>query len=259
MRAVTIIFVLAASAIGFPGAVPQTQPNPRTAELQKWRIHDETRPMPPVVDPGPAGPPAPVPSDAIVLFGGQDLSAWTNAKGAPAAWLVRDGYMEVVKDTGSIRTKQGFGDCQLHVEWATPTPGVGSGQDRGNSGVFLMDTYEVQVLDSYNSKTYADGMAAAIYGQYPPLVNASRGPGEWQTYDIVFHAPRFDANGALVAPARMTVIHNGVLVQDNETLTGPTAHKARPPYKAHLPAMPLSLQDHGHPVRYRNIWLRELH
>ncbi len=258
MRTVTIISVLAVSAIGFQGAMPQTQPNPRTAELQKWRIHDETRPMPPVVDPGPAGPPASVPSDAVVLFGGQDLSAWTNAKGAPAAWLVRDGYMEVVKDTGSIRTKQGFGDCQLHVEWATPTPGVGSGQDRGNSGVFLMDTYEVQVLDSYNSKTYADGMAAAIYGQYPPLVNASRGPGEWQTYDIVFHAPRFDANGALVAPARMTVIHNGVLVQDNETLTGPTAHKARPPYKAHLPAMPLSLQDHGHPVRYRNIWLREL-
>ncbi len=135
---------------------------------------------------------------------------------------------------------------------------MGSGQDRGNSGVFLMDLYEVQVLDSYNSKTYADGMAGAIYGQYPPLVNASRKPGEWQTYDIVFHAPRFDANGKVTSPARMTVLQNGVLVQDNEELTGPTQHKARPPYKAHADKLPLSLQDHGHPVRYRNIWIREL-
>ena len=214
--------------------------------------------MPPVVDPGPAGPPAPAPSDAIVLFGGKDLSDWASDKGAAAAWLVRDGYMEVVKDTGSIRTKRGFGDCQLHVEWATPAPAVGSGQDRGNSGVFLMDTYEVQVLDSYDSRTYADGIAAAIYGQYPPLVNASRKPAEWQTYDIVFHAPRFGPAGQLVVPARMTVIHNGILVQDNEVLTGPTAHKARPPYKAHAAALPLSLQDHGHPVRYRDIWIREL-
>jgi hypothetical protein len=166
--------------------------------------------------------------------------------------------MEVVKDTGAIRTKRGFGDCQLHVEWATPSPAVGSDQDRGNGGVFLMDTYEVQVLDSYDSRTYADGMAGAIYGQYPPLVNASRKPGEWQTYDIVFHAPRFDERGSLLAPARMTVFHNGVLVQDNEELTGPTAHKARPPYKAHADKMPLSLQDHGHPVRYRNIWIRAL-
>jgi hypothetical protein len=166
--------------------------------------------------------------------------------------------MEVVNDSGSIRTKRGFGDCQLHVEWATPAAATGSGQDRGNSGVFLMDLYEVQVLDSYNSKTYADGMAAAIYGQYPPLVNASRKPGEWQTYDIVFHAPRFDEDGKLVSPARMTVLHNGILVQDNEELTGPTANKARPPYKAHADKLPLSLQDHGHPVRYRNIWIREI-
>lgn len=230
----------------------------RKADLQKWAIHDQARPMPPVVDPGPAGPPVPVPSDGVVLFGGIDLSEWTNAKGAPAAWQVRDGYMQVVKDTGSIRTKRGFGDCQLHVEWATPSPAVGSDQDRGNSGVFLMDTYELQVLDSYDSRTYADGMAGAIYGQYPPLVNASRKPGEWQTYDVVFHAPRFDKDGSLLAPARMTVFHNGVLVQDNEELTGPTAHKARPPYKAHAEKMPISLQDHGHPVRYRNIWIREL-
>jgi hypothetical protein len=171
---------------------------------------------------------------------------------------VQDGYMEVTKKGGSIRTKQGFADCQLHVEWAAPAPPVGSGQDRGNSGVFLMNTYEVQVLDSYDSRTYADGMAAAIYGQYPPLVNASRKPGEWQTYDIVFHAPRFDAGGTLVSPVRLTVFHNGILVQDDEELTGPTANKARPPYKAHADRLPISLQDHSHPVRFRNIWVREL-
>jgi hypothetical protein len=214
--------------------------------------------MPPVVDPGPAGPPAPVPSDAIVLFIGKDMSGWTTTKGAPAKWVVRDGYMEAVKGAGSIQTERGFGDCQLHVEWASPASAVGSGQDRGNSGVFLMNTYEVQVLDSYQSKTYADGMAAALYGQFPPLVNATRRPGEWQTYDIVFRAPRFDANGAVVSPARMTVVHNGVLVHDAQELTGPTAHKARPPYKAHADKMPIGLQDHSHPVRFRNIWIREL-
>lgn len=257
MRTATIVCMLAATPLVLLGmsVVPQAH---RRAEMGKWSVHDESRPMPRVVDPGPAGPPAPVPADAVVLFGGKDLSAWTTTKGTPAGWQVRDGQMVVVKNSGSIRTKQGFGDCQLHVEWAAPAPAVGASQDRGNSGVFLMDTYEVQVLDSYDSKTYADGMAAAIYGQYPPLVNASRKPGEWQTYDLVFHAPRFDEKGSLIAPARLTVIHNGILVQDNEELTGPTAHKARPPYKAHADALPLSLQDHGHPVRYRNIWVREL-
>jgi 3-keto-disaccharide hydrolase len=230
----------------------------RAAELQRWPVHDETRPMPPVVDPGPPGPPAPVPSDAVVLFDGKDLSGWTTAKGAPARWLVKDGYMEVLKGSGSIQTARTFGDCQLHVEWATPAPPVGTSQDRGNSGVFLMNTYEVQVLDSYQAKTYADGMAGALYGQFPPLVNASRKPGEWQTYDIVFRAPRFGADGAVVSPARMTVFHNGVLVQDAQELTGPTAHKARPPYKAHADKLPLGLQDHSHPVRFRNIWVREL-
>jgi hypothetical protein len=230
----------------------------RAAELQRWPVHDETRPMPPVVDPGPPGPPAPVPSDAVVLFDGKDLSGWTTAKGAPARWLVKDGYMEVLKGSGSIQTARTFGDCQLHVEWATPAPPVGTSQDRGNSGVFLMNTYEVQVLDSYQAKTYADGMAGALYGQFAPLVNASRKPGEWQTYDIVFRAPRFGADGAVVSPARMTVFHNGVLVQDAQELTGPTAHKARPPYKAHADRLPLGLQDHSHPVRFRNIWVREL-
>ena len=250
--------IAAATAVVLLGGTALAQTSPRAADLKEWGIHDMDRPLPPVVDPGPAGPPAPVPADAIVLFDGKDLSGWTTAKGLPPRWQVRDGYMEVVKGAGGIRTTRGFGDCQLHVEWAAPSPAVGSGQDRGNSGVFLMDTYEVQVLDSYDSRTYADGMAGAIYGQYPPLVNATRKPGEWQAYDIVFHAPRFDASGALVSPARLTVVHNGILVQDNEELTGPTGHKARPPYKAHADRMPISLQDHAHPVRFRNIWIREL-
>lgn len=227
------------------------------AQIQ-WPVHDMTRPQPPVVTPGPAGPPVPPPSDAVVLFDGRGLAGWTDAKGQPAKWKVEDGFMEVVPKSGAIRTARGFGDCQLHVEWMAPSPARGSGQDRGNSGVFLMDLYEVQVLDCYGNTTYADGMTAAIYGQYPPLVNACRPPGEWQAYDIVFHRPRFDADGRVLAPARMTVFHNGILVHDNDVLTGPTAHKARPPYKAHADRLPISLQDHDHPVRYRNIWLREL-
>lgn len=234
------------------------QTEAQKADLQKWAIHDESRPLPPVVDPGPAGPPAPAPSDAVVLFDGKDLSKWEDMKGGPARWKVEDGYAEVVAKTGSIRTKQGVGDCQLHIEWATPALVSGEGQGRGNSGVFLMDTYEIQVLDSYNNKTYADGSAASVYGQYPPLANASRKPGEWQTYDIIFHRPRFDAAGKAVSPARLTVLHNGVLVQDNVELTGPTGHKIRPPYKAHADKLPLSLQDHGNPVRYRDIWIRSL-
>jgi hypothetical protein len=224
-----------------------------------WPIHDRTRPAPAAVDPGPAGPPAPAPADATVLFGGKDLSAWRTRKGGgPAGWKVENGYAEVVKGSGDIETVQGFGDCQLHVEWMSPSPAVGEDQDRGNSGVFLMGQYEVQVLDSYRSATYPDGQAAAIYGQYPPLVNASRPPGQWQTYDIAFRAPRFDADGKLLRPARLTVFHNGVLVQDAVELTGPTAHKARPPYKAHTAKLPIALQDHAHPVRFRNIWVREL-
>jgi hypothetical protein len=225
---------------------------------QDWDIHDMNRPIPPVVDPGPAGPPSPAPADAVVLFDGKDLAQWEDMKGNPAGWKISDGFMEVVAKTGSIRTRKGFGDCQLHVEWATPAVVSGEGQGRGNSGVFLMDSYEVQVMDSYNNRTYADGQAAAIYGQFPPLVNACRPPGEWQSYDIVFRAPRFGPDGSLLKPARMTIFHNGILVHDNAELTGPTAHKARPPYKAHPDKLPLSLQDHGNPTRYRNIWLREL-
>jgi hypothetical protein len=223
-----------------------------------WKVHDPDRPMPPVIDPGPAGPQAPAPSDAVVLFDGTDLSLWEDAKGNPARWKVEDGAMEVVKKTGSIRTKDRFGSCQLHVEWASPAEVSGESQGRGNSGVFLMEIYEVQVLDCYQNATYADGMTASIYGQYPPAVNACRPPGEWQSYDIIFHRPIFDEDGKLKRPAYMTVFHNGVLVQDHMELTGPTAHKARPPYKAHADKLPISLQDHGNPVRFRNIWIREL-
>ncbi|MFZ2053746.1 MAG: DUF1080 domain-containing protein [Candidatus Aminicenantales bacterium] len=233
-------------------------PASQRAAVEKWAIHDLNRPTPPVVDPGPAGPPMPAPADAVILFDGKDLSKWEDGKGGPAGWKVENGYAEVVAKAGSIRTKKGFGDCQLHIEWAAPVEVKGEGQERGNSGVFLMDMYEVQVLDSYNNRTYADGQAAAIYGQYPPLINACRKPGEWQSYDIVFRCPRFDAAGKLLQAARMTAFHNGVLVHDNVELTGPTAHKARPQYKAHADKLPISLQDHGNPVRYRNIWLREL-
>jgi len=227
-----------------------------------WAIHDESRPQPEVVAPGTSstpGEPGRPPSDAVVLFGGEDLSAWKSSKGGGTApWKVENGYFEVVKKTGGIETKQAFGDCQLHVEWQAPAPPRGEGQDRGNSGVFLMGKYEVQVLDSHQSRTYPDGQAAALYGQYPPLVNASRPPGEWQVYDVVFEAPRFDDGGQLVKKARVTVFHNGVVVQNASELTGPTTHKARPPYTAHPDRLPLSLQDHDHPVRYRNIWIREL-
>lgn len=225
----------------------------------KWKPHDMDRPVPPVIDPGTsstqetAGKP---PSDAILLFDGKDLSQWTHKDGSPAKWKVADGYFEVVPKTGYIYTQQAFGDCQLHVEFAEPSPPVGKGQDRGNSGVFLMGLYEIQVLDSVNNRTYADGQAAAVYGQYPPLVNASRPPGQWQSYDIVFHGPRFGADGKLTHPGRVTLLHNGVLVQDNVEILGPTA--TGKPYEAHPQKLPLALQDHNHPVRYRNIWIREL-
>jgi hypothetical protein len=227
----------------------------------KWKIHDMNRPVPPIVTPGTSSTqdtPGKAPSDAIVLFDGKDLSAWLDKENGPAKWKVENGYIEVVGETGYIHTKMPFGDCQLHVEFSEPVPPKGESQDRGNSGVFLMGLYEIQVLDSYENKTYADGQAGAVYGQYPPLVNASRPPGQWQWYDIVFHGPRFDSSGKLLGPARITVFHNGILVQDNVEPTGPTAHGERPPYKPGPDKLPLALQDHGNPVRYRNIWIREL-
>jgi len=223
-----------------------------------WPIHSMERPQPSVVTPAPADRPTAPPADAIVLFDGTGLSQWEDDSGRAAPWKVANGYVEIVAGSGEIRTKRGFGDCQLHIEWMAPTPPHGEGQDRGNSGVYLMSTYEVQVLDSYDNRTYPDGQAAAVYGQYPPLVNASRPPGEWQSYDIIFHRPRFDSQGKLLQPARVTVFHNGVLVQDNVTLSGPTAHRRRPPYAAHPDRLPIHLQDHGSPVRYRNIWIRAL-
>ncbi len=224
--------------------------------LDQWKVHDEDRPQPPMVDPGPAGEPTPTPADAVVLFDGTDLSQWEKTNGKAAGWKIENGSMKVVKGAGSIQTKQGFGDVQLHVEWAAPNSG--DGQNSGNSGVFLMNIYEVQVLNSHGNTTYPDGQAAAVYGQYPPLVNASRPPDHWQSYDIIFRRPRFAADGTLLRPARVTVLHNGVLVQDNVVLTGPTSHKKRPPYEAHPDKLSLMLQDHGEPVRYRNIWAREL-
>jgi hypothetical protein len=228
------------------------------ASIKKWKIHDKDRPLPPVVDPGPLNLPVPAPSDADVLFDGKDLSQWEDSKGNEARWKVENGYMEVVKKTGSIQTKKGFGSCQLHIEWESPIEVSGEDQGRGNSGVFLMGLYEVQVLDNYENTTYADGMAGAVYGQYPPLVNVCRPPGEWQCFDIIFVAPLFDENGQLQEPARMTVFHNHVCIHHDVALTGPTAWKKRPSYKAHPEKLPLSLQDHGNPVRYRNIWVRHL-
>jgi len=227
----------------------------------KWKIHDLNRPVPPVITPGTSSTQeaaGKAPSDAIVLFDGKDLSQWLDKDGGAAKWKVENGYVEVVAHMGYIHTKTPFGDCQLHIEFSEPVPPKGESQERGNSGVFLMGLYEIQVLDSYENKTYADGQAAAVYGQYPPLVNASRPPGQWQSYDIVFHGPRFDASGNLVRAAHVTVFHNGVLVQDHVEIKGRTAIGDVPTYVPGPDKLPLALQDHGNPVRYRNIWIREL-
>jgi len=229
---------------------------------QKWHVHDRSRPHPPVVTPPMPPrehPPAP-PSDAVVLFDGTDLNGWTTrrkGKSRPAGWKVEDGYAEVVPGGGGIWSKQEFGDCQIHLEWAAPTPPNGRAQGRGNSGVFLMGRYEVQVLDNYQNPTYADGHAGAVYGQHPPMANACRPPGQWQTYDIVFEAPRF-ADDRLERPAYVTVFHNGVLVQAHTEILGPTRWRKAPKYHPHPPKGPLMLQEHGNPVRYRNVWVRPL-
>ncbi|HVY68855.1 MAG TPA: DUF1080 domain-containing protein [Verrucomicrobiae bacterium] len=206
---------------------------------------------PAVIDAGPVGGP---PSDAIVLFDGKDLSKWQGGDGGAAKWAIADGVMTVNK-TGSIRTKEEFGDCQLHVEWATPSEVIGEGQGRGNSGVYLEGRYEVQVLDSYHNKTYFNGQAGAIYSISAPLVNASRKPGEWQAYDIIFHPPKTDADGKVI-PGSFTVLHNGVLVQDHTLIKGDATTAAE--LKGISPKGPVILQDHGNPVRYRNIWIRPL-
>ena len=222
------------------------------------------QPAPPVVTPGsPAAFFAP-PADALVLFDGSEKTLtthWTDTKGAPSGWKVVDGALESVKSAGYIQTKQSFGSCQLHVEWASPAKPEGDGQGRGNSGVFLMNTYEVQVLDSYDNTTYADGQASALYGRKKPLVNACRKPGEWQSYDIIFHRPLFDSAGKVTRRATFTVLHNGVLVQDHTVLSGGTGwmgQHAASEYQAHPDKLPIAFQDHGNPVRFRNVWIREL-
>lgn len=227
------------------------------AILTKARAADPTGEIPPPKDEPRVIDPGPPPSDAIVLFGGKDLLQWSGEKNGPAKWEIKDG-VATVNGTGSISTKQEFGDCQLHVEWATPEKVEGEGQGRGNSGILLQGRYEVQVLDSYINKTYYHGQAGSIYKQYAPLVNACRKPGEWQTYDIIFHAPKFDADGKLEKPGTVTVLQNGVLVQDNVEIKGSTGPSGAPKYRAHPLKQSLVLQDHHNPVRYRNIWIREL-
>ncbi|MBI1333484.1 MAG: DUF1080 domain-containing protein [Armatimonadetes bacterium] len=220
-----------------------------------WRVHDSKRPQPTVITPGAVAGAAP--SDAVVLFGGKDLSMWKSGEDA-AKWKVAPGeYFESTRGTGNIRTRDEFGDCQLHVEFCEPNPPKGSDQGRGNSGIFLFGRYEIQVLDCFENKTYADGMTGSIYGQTPPLVNACRKPGTWETYDIVFVGPRFDGD-KLVTPALATVFLNGVLVQHATPLIGSTQHRQVGKYEPHGPKGALELQDHGDPVRYRNIWIREI-
>ena len=220
-----------------------------------WRVHDDKRPRPVVVTPGrAAGQP---PSDAVILFDGKNLDAWQSEKGGPARWKVENGYMEVVGKTGDIVTKQKFGDCQLHIEFRSPMPPSGHSQERGNSGVFLAGLYEIQVLDSYDNLTYADGQASAVFGQSPPLVNASRPPGEWQSYDIIYTSPRF-ANGKRAEPGYVTVLHNGVVTQNHTELLGATVFHALPKPVEHDVMAPIKLQDHTFPVRFRNVWVRPL-
>ena len=217
-----------------------------------YHVHDPARPHPIVVTP--AAQPGGAPSDAIVLFDGKDLSKWTTTR---QPWKVENGYMEVTPNSGDLRSREKFGDVQVHVEWAAPAQIRGNSQNRGNSGVFLQGLYEVQVLDSSDNLTYADGQAGAIYGQWPPLVNAARKPGEWQSYDIVFEAPQF--NGAnLVKPAYLTVFLNGVLVHNRKEVSGPTVHRQLAKYAPQPAEDSIVLQDHQQPVRYRNIWVRRL-
>jgi hypothetical protein len=246
------------------------QPAPPAGELgytdtpmlpgMPWHVHDPARPHPHVVTPG-AAPGAP-PSDAIVLFDGKDLAHWAHhgtganaGKVLDATWPVRDGYFEVGK--GDLYTRESFGDMQVHLEWASPGDVHGTSQGRGNSGLKVMGLYEVQILDSFGNPTYADGQAAAVYGQWPPLANVARKPGEWQTYDVVFEAPRFEGD-KLVKPAYVTVIWNGVLVHVHREVMGTTIHRQLGKYTPHAAELPFFLQDHNSPVRYRNVWVRRL-
>ena len=241
------------------GLAPEGYTDTLNIPGQEWGVHDKDRPEPPIITPPTASTqekPGSAPSDAIVLFDGTDLSHWKSGGGGEAKWKVADGYMEV-NGTGSIISKEKFGDCQIHLEWSAPGEVKSKSQGRGNSGVIIMNRYEIQVLDSFNNRTYSDGQASAIYGQYPPQVNACRKPGEWQTYDIIFESPKFEGE-ELKSPAYATVIHNGVVVHHRTEILGGVAHKDPPQkYKAHGDEG-IHLQDHGNPVRFRNIWVRKL-
>lgn len=264
---VIVAMAVALSACAQPGGSPASTPLINTDGFtntpflpgNKWRVHDPARTQPEIVVPGTSSTPeqpGKPPSDAIVLFDGTDLSKWRNKDGGPANWPVANGELTAAK--GDIFSREEFGDIQLHMEFATPAVVKGNGQSRGNSGVFLMGRYELQILDCYNNRTYADGTIGAMYGQHPPLVNASRAPGEWQVYDVIFKAPRFKSDGTLESPAIVTAILNGVVVQNHQAFLGPTGWKQLAKYTPHPSTGPISLQDHDNPMRFRNIWVRRL-
>jgi Domain of Unknown Function (DUF1080) len=269
MTKTTAFTIVAMAATLLTAQQQHKQPNPDLGFTDtpilpglKWHVHDPDRPHPPVVTPG-ATPYAP-PSDAIVLFDGKDLSKWAQAgRGADsgkvidAKWPVKEGYFEVGANTGDLFTREKFGDCQLHIEFSEPPGITGASQGRGNSGVLLMHRYEVQVLDAFNNPTYADGQAGAIYGQWPPLANPSRPPGQWNVFDIVFEAPKFEAE-KLVKPAYITVFMNGVLMHNRKESMGPMVYRQVAKYSPQPAEDSLALQDHHNPVRYRNIWIRRL-
>jgi hypothetical protein len=249
-RAVLGVGLMAFGSIGVSTAFGQLSTG--------WKAHDWDRARPTIVTPGESNLPLAPPSDAVVLFDGTSLDEWRAADGGAAKWVIKDKVMESVPGSGYIFTAKAFGDVQLHVEWAAPAKVEGKSQGRGNSGVFLQGLIEVQVLDSFDNITYADGQAGAVYGQYPPLVNVCRKPGEWQSYDIVYRKPSFQDDGKLAQPARITVFHNGVLIQDGVRPLGPTSWLQHKQYSKEADKLPLSFQDHGNPVRYRNVWVREL-
>ena len=225
-----------------------------------WHVHDGERPQPAIVTPAPTfSHQAPAPSDAIVLFDGTDLLKWQHDGGAAAKWKIENGYMEVTPKSGSLRTKDQFADFQLHIEFATPAKVEGSSQGRGNSGILFNGVYEVQVLDCYDNKTYPDGQCGGLYGQSPPLVNASKKPGEWQSYDIIFESPRWGDDKKIAKKANVTVIHNGIVLHHKREFQGTTPHQANGNYdNPHPPEVFIELQDHNNPMRFRNVWLRKL-
>lgn len=271
MRVSKIAFYTLTAGLTLGTAMAQEKPAPKAPPTGytdtpflpggKWRVHDDARPRPVVVTPGKTAPEAP--SDAIVLFDGKSLDEWVMDKdNAPADWIVKEGFMEVPPKGhgvgGSLKTKREFSDVQLHIEFATPEKVEGNSQGRGNSGVFFLGAFELQILDSFENESYADGQASALYGYKPPLVNAVRKPGEWQTYDIVFEAPKWDADGNLLKKAYITVFHNGVVTHNRQPYLGATGHKSVANYNTVRESGSIKLQDHGNPTRFRNIWVREL-